>query len=70
VLRSRSASVLGYTNNDLTREQRQDALRDVLEHAAVRRIRVEHEVAPLADVGEAWSRQSDGTASVRIVIRP
>lgn len=70
VLRSRSASVLGYTNNDLTREQRQDALRDVLEHAAARRIRVEHEVVRLADVGEAWSRQSDGTASVRIVVRP
>ena len=69
-LRSRSASVLGYTNNDLTRAQRQDALRGILEHAAAGRLRVEHEVARLADVRDAWSRQSDGSASVRIVVRP
>ena len=36
VLRSRSASVLGYTNNALTAAQRRDALTAVLRHASSR----------------------------------
>jgi NADPH2:quinone reductase len=68
-LRSRSASVLGYTNNDLTREQRRDALHQVLGHAAAGRLRVEHELVPLDRVEDAWSRQSAGSASVRIVVQ-
>jgi NADPH:quinone reductase-like Zn-dependent oxidoreductase len=68
-LRSRSAAVLGYTNNDLTREQRQDALLQVLGHAAAGRVRVAHEVAPIDRVADAWARQRDGAAQVRIVVR-
>jgi NADPH:quinone reductase-like Zn-dependent oxidoreductase len=68
-LRSRSAAVLGYTNNDLTRSQRRDALHQVLGHAAAGRLRVAHEVVPLGRVEDAWSRQSAGAASVRIVVQ-
>jgi NADPH:quinone reductase len=69
-LRSRSASVLGYTNNDLTPEQQRDALHQVLLHAAAGQLRVEHEVVPLDGVTEAWARQSDGSAPVRLVVQP
>ena len=67
-LRSRTASVLGYTNNGITNEQRDGALLDVLGHAAAGRIKVDHEVVPLDHVGDAWARQADGTATRRIVV--
>jgi NADPH:quinone reductase len=69
-LRSRSAAVLGYTNNDLTRDQQQDALRHVFALAASGRLRVAHEVVPLDAVTEAWTRQDDGSAPARLVVRP
>jgi hypothetical protein len=34
------------------------------------RLAVAHETVPLADVPSAWQRQSDGTASGRIVLVP
>ena len=67
-LRSRTASVLGYTNNAITTEQRDGALLDVLGHAAAGRLRVDHEVVPLASVGDAWARQAAGTATTRLVV--
>ena len=67
-LRSRSLSVLGYTNNALTREQRRDALRAVLAHAARDELGVDHEVVPLSAVGEAWTRQAQGRADRRLVV--
>jgi NADPH:quinone reductase len=68
-LRSRSAAVLGYTNNDLTRQQRQRALRRVVAHAAAGELEVAHEDVPLAEVGSAWVRQGGGTAGARVVVR-
>jgi NADPH:quinone reductase-like Zn-dependent oxidoreductase len=70
VLRSRSASVLGYTNNALTAGQRADALASVLEHAATGRVRVAHQARPLAAVSEAWRAASTGSSSPRLVLRP
>jgi NADPH:quinone reductase-like Zn-dependent oxidoreductase len=67
-LRSRTASILGYTNNDLTTEQRRDALLAVVGHAARGDITVQHERVSLADSTEAWIRQSAGTTSGRVVI--
>jgi NADPH:quinone reductase-like Zn-dependent oxidoreductase len=69
-LRSRSASVLGYTNNALTPEQRRDAITAVAGHAAAGRLAVEHEVVPLADVERAWQRQATGQTGVRLVLTP
>ncbi|WP_427892692.1 quinone oxidoreductase family protein [Kribbella sp. GL6] len=68
VLRSKSASVLGYTNNALTAEQRQDALTAVLQHAAAGAIRVAHETVTLANVASAWERQAAGKTSGRLVL--
>jgi NADPH:quinone reductase-like Zn-dependent oxidoreductase len=68
-LRGRSAAVLGYTNNELTREQRHAALTEVLEHAAAGRIRVAYDTAEPAGVADAWRRQASGTARRRVVVR-
>jgi NADPH:quinone reductase-like Zn-dependent oxidoreductase len=70
VLRSRSAEVLGYTNNALTPEQRAEALAAVLGHAAQGRLGVAHEVLPLAAVERAWHRQAAGDVGVRFVLTP
>ncbi|UBU09037.1 zinc-binding dehydrogenase [Nonomuraea gerenzanensis] len=69
-LRSRSLRVLGYTNNELTREQRAAAITYVAQQSAAGRLRVAHEVVPLAEAAEAWQRQASGTARGRIVLHP
>ena len=70
VLRSRSADVLGYTNNALTPEQRNAAVAVVAAHAAEGRLAVAHETVPLAAVEDAWRRQTTGGAGVRLVLTP
>ncbi len=69
-LRSRLLSILGYTNNELTREQRAAAVTTVAEHVARGTLAVAHEVVPLADAPSAWQRQTEGRTSGRIVLRP
>jgi NADPH:quinone reductase-like Zn-dependent oxidoreductase len=66
ILRSRSASILGYTNNAITPDQRRDALTAVLRHSAT--IKVAHETVPLPDITTAWHRQSSGQTSGRLVL--
>jgi NADPH:quinone reductase-like Zn-dependent oxidoreductase len=68
ILRSRSASILGYTNNALTADQRRDALTNVLHHAATGTIKVAHETVALPDIATAWKRQSTGQTSGRLVL--
>ncbi|CAN5397404.1 zinc-binding dehydrogenase [soil metagenome] len=68
VLRGRSASVLGYTNNSLTADQRREALSAVVEHAGTGHLVVAHETWPLRDVAEVWQRQSTGQAQLRLVL--
>jgi NADPH:quinone reductase-like Zn-dependent oxidoreductase len=70
VLRSRTASVLGYTNALLSADQRRAALDALFGHAAAGRLTVAHEVVPLSGVGEAWRRQAGGQAGVRLVVIP
>jgi NADPH:quinone reductase-like Zn-dependent oxidoreductase len=70
VLRAGTISVLGYTNNALTPEQRRAALTAVLGHAAAGRVTVAAEELPLTDVGQAWRRQAGGTAGVRTILIP
>ena len=67
-LRSRSLSVLGYTNNALTPEERRTALGTVVRHAAQGRLWVDHESVPLVDVADAWTRQQQGRADRRLVV--
>jgi NADPH:quinone reductase-like Zn-dependent oxidoreductase len=65
-LRSRSADVLGYTNNALTTAQRAGAVDAVLGHAAAGRLAVQHEVLPMSRIAEAWQRA--GVGGVRTVL--
>jgi NADPH:quinone reductase-like Zn-dependent oxidoreductase len=69
-LRSRTASVLGYTNNALTAAQKADALTAVLRHAAAGQISVAAETRPVAQAEQAWRRQATGTGGVRLVLTP
>lgn len=67
-LRSGSREIRGYTNNDLTAEQRLAALTAIEEHAAAGRLAVPYEVFPLDEVAEAWRRQAAGEVHGRAVI--
>ncbi|MFC5827451.1 zinc-binding dehydrogenase [Nonomuraea insulae] len=67
-LRSRSLRVLGYTNNELTREQLARAVAFIAEQSAAGRLAVVYEVSPLAEAAAAWQRQAAGTARGRIVL--
>jgi NADPH:quinone reductase-like Zn-dependent oxidoreductase len=67
-LRSGSASILGYTNNDLSSEQRRDALLAVVGHAARGDIVVDHERVALEDAAAGWDRQVSGRANGRVVL--
>jgi NADPH:quinone reductase-like Zn-dependent oxidoreductase len=55
-LRSRMLSVLGYTNNALTGEQKAAALAEILAHAADGRITADRETLPLDRAAEGWAR--------------
>ena len=65
-LRGRSLSVLGYTNNAITAEQRAEALTSVLALAARGRLSVDHRVLPLAECAQAWTLA--GRSGPRIVV--
>ncbi len=69
-LRSRSAAVLGYTNNAVTPQRRAEVFGTVLAHAAAGRLTVAHDVRSLDEVGDAWRSVGDGTASGRLVLVP
>lgn len=58
ILRSRLHTILGYTNNALTHEQKAAALTAILTHAVAGRCTVEREIVPLSQVAEAWQRQA------------
>jgi NADPH:quinone reductase-like Zn-dependent oxidoreductase len=70
VLRSKSASILGYTNNALTTDQRSDALTAVLQHAASGEITVAYETVTLADITPAWTRQSTSNTARLVLTFP
>ncbi|MCW2853407.1 MAG: NADPH:quinone reductase [Nocardioides sp.] len=67
-LRSGPRTILGYTNNDLTPEQRADAMSAIEEHAAAGRLAVPYEVFGLDGVADAWTRQAAGDVHGRAVI--
>ncbi|GLZ03105.1 NADPH:quinone reductase [Actinomadura sp. NBRC 104412] len=69
-LRSKSLRILGYTNNELSREQRAMAIAQIAERAAAGTLSVAHETVPLEEAAEAWERQRKGDTEGRIVLRP
>jgi NADPH:quinone reductase-like Zn-dependent oxidoreductase len=68
-LRSGSHSILGYTNNSLSRERRAAALTRVLELAAAGRCDVTHETVALRAVADAWTR-AGAAPDGRLVVVP
>ncbi|MGO4599999.1 quinone oxidoreductase family protein [Terrabacter sp. 2RAF25] len=67
-LRSGSRVVRGYTNNDLTPEQRADAMNAIGERAAAGVLSVPFDVFPLDQAAIAWERQRSGQVHGRAVI--
>jgi NADPH:quinone reductase-like Zn-dependent oxidoreductase len=67
-LRGRSLRLIGYTNNELTPDQRNQAVAEVVALAVDGRLNVDYDRVPLADVAEAWSRQAAGTQARRFVV--
>jgi NADPH:quinone reductase-like Zn-dependent oxidoreductase len=65
LLRGGSQSILGYTNNSLTADQRREALTSLLTHAACGMLSVEHDVVPLET---SWPAQSSGVTGRRPVV--
>jgi NADPH:quinone reductase-like Zn-dependent oxidoreductase len=55
-VRAAMLSVLGYTNNRLTQQQKASALEEILRHAAAGRLTADHEALPLAEAAAAWAR--------------
>ncbi len=69
-LRSRAVSVLGYSNNAVSREDRAAALEAVFGFAARGELAVDHHVVGLDDVGTAWEGTRGGRAVVRVTEVP
>lgn len=68
LLRGGSQSILGYTNNSLTADQRRAALDALLAHAASGGLTVEGDVAPIPGGTAAWQAQATGTSDRRCVV--
>jgi NADPH:quinone reductase-like Zn-dependent oxidoreductase len=69
-LRSRSLSVLGYTNNSLSVAQRAEAITAVAALAGAGELRVAHVAQPLDLVADAWVATQTGRAAPRPVLVP
>ena len=69
-LRSGALSVLGYTNNALSPEQRAAALAEILAHAANGRIDADRETLPLAEIGTGWARCGKAPHRRAVMIPP
>jgi NADPH:quinone reductase-like Zn-dependent oxidoreductase len=67
-LRSRTASILGYTNNALSAEQRAEAITTVFGHVVAGRIRMAYDVHSAAEAERVWSEIAAGDAPTRCVL--
>ncbi|HEY8326201.1 MAG: zinc-binding alcohol dehydrogenase family protein [Ktedonobacterales bacterium] len=68
-VRSRLHNILGYTNNALSPQQKAEALRTILGHAAAGRCTVDRETIPLARASEAWELQA-AIARRKLILTP
>src|SRR5215471_16562935 len=68
IIRSKLHTIIGYTNNALTHEQKAKALTEILTHAAAGRCTVEREMVPLARAAEAWERQASAARRKLILV--
>jgi NADPH2:quinone reductase len=70
LLRSRSLRLSGYTNNELSGQQRAEAISAVAHLATQGVLTVDHEAVPLTDAAGAWQRQAEGGTNGRVVLVP
>lgn len=70
MLRSKSLRLLGYTNNELTGDQRAEAITMVATRVADGTLTVAHETVTPPNVPAAWAGHAAGTASLRSVVVP
>ena len=68
-VRGQTLSILGYSNFAVPAEVREQAYRDMLEHAAAGRLTVDYETLPLERVAEAWERQA-ASPRRKLVLEP
>lgn len=68
LLRSKSLRLMGYTNNELTAEQRAEAIVLVATMAAEGTLTVPYETVSPGDAPAAWARNAAGEAGLRTVI--
>jgi len=69
-VRSGVLSVLGYTNNALSPEQRAAAFAEILAHAAAGRLEVDREKLPLSQIGVGWARCGKAPHRRAVMIPP
>lgn len=67
-VRSRVHTILGYTNNALSNEQKAKALDDILRYAAAGRLTIERALVPLSRVAEAWQQQATSAGRKLILV--
>ncbi len=70
VLRSKSLRVLGYTNNELTPDQRAAAISHIARLATQGQLTVTHQVVTFDEVATGWKAQSSGAVGGRVVLEP
>lgn len=68
LVRGKQVDILGFTNFAVPRDELHRALLDLVAHAQAGRIRFDLERVPLADVGEAWSRQAHGSDTKLVLV--
>ena len=70
LLRSKSLRLMGYTNNELTGEQRAEAVAMIAARVAAGTLTVTHETVTPAETPAAWAKHAAGAAGLRSVVVP
>ncbi|MFL5827420.1 MAG: zinc-binding alcohol dehydrogenase family protein [Thermoleophilaceae bacterium] len=68
-IRTKNVEILGHTNHLAPTEVREQAYREMCEHAAAGRLKLEYEELPLEQIREAWERQ-ERFPHKKLVLRP
>ncbi|MGA7362600.1 MAG: zinc-binding alcohol dehydrogenase family protein [Candidatus Dormiibacterota bacterium] len=69
IVRGRQLTIIGHTNPNTSWAVRARAFRELAEHAAEGRIRIEIEELPLSEIAVAWERQAS-SPHVKLVLIP
>jgi len=65
-VRGKELVVLGHSNFALSKDERDRAYLELLEHLTAGRITIDYETFALSDVAEAWAHQRNGKSVVRL----